>query len=201
MLFNSLRPEGLFYEEDFLSQDESINLVKLVDQQAWSHELGRRTQQYGFTYNYSTGRVIHKNSATLIPDFLQAIAIRLREAHLMSSTPNQVIVNEYIVNEFEVQGIAPHIDRIDDFGPEIVTLSLVEEWCMRFKKEGHDAIEVPLAVGSVAVMTGPSRFEWDHSIPARKYDRIQGLRRQRHRRVSLTFRLVLPNRHQKENND
>jgi hypothetical protein len=49
----------------------------------------------------------------------------------MHKIPDQVIVNEYLVNETATQGIAPHKDHVQDFGPVIATLSLVEGWQMR----------------------------------------------------------------------
>jgi alkylated DNA repair dioxygenase AlkB len=43
---------------------------------------------------------------------------------------------------------------------------------------------------SLLVLTGPARFEWRHSIPARKSDEFEGRRLPRNRRVSLTYRNV-----------
>jgi hypothetical protein len=40
------------------------------------------------------------------------------------------------------------------------------------------------------VFSGEARYNWLHSIAQRKVDRVDGLLRFRHRRVSLTFRKV-----------
>jgi alkylated DNA repair protein alkB family protein 8 len=39
-------------------------------------------------------------------------------------------------------------------------------------------------------MTGEARYNWLHSIASRKIDKVDGLLKFRHRRVSLTFRKV-----------
>jgi alkylated DNA repair dioxygenase AlkB len=44
--------------------------------------------------------------------------------------------------------------------------------------------------GSLLVLAGPARYDWRHSIPARKSDRIGDQVISRGRRVSLTFRTV-----------
>jgi alkylated DNA repair dioxygenase AlkB len=45
--------------------------------------------------------------------------------------------------------------------------------------------------GSLYVMQGEARYQWKHSIPSRKTDVYGQGRIQRHRRVSLTFRIVI----------
>jgi alkylated DNA repair dioxygenase AlkB len=52
-------------------------------------------------------------------------------------------------------------------------------------------VGVPLAPGSLSVMTGPSRYTWKHAIVARKSDPGPFGRVQRGRRVSVTFRTVV----------
>lgn len=44
---------------------------------------------------------------------------------------------------------------------------------------------------SLLVLTGSARYEWSHTIPARKSDVIDGRRVGRKRRISLTFRRVI----------
>jgi alkylated DNA repair dioxygenase AlkB len=108
----------------------------------------------------------------------------------MQKIPDQVIVNEYLVDESNTQGIAAHKDHVQDFGPVIVTLSLVEGWQMRFTREGHNYVDHLLEPGSIAVLEGKSRYEWEHSIPPRKFEREGGIKTPRQRRVSVTFRTV-----------
>jgi alkylated DNA repair dioxygenase AlkB len=44
---------------------------------------------------------------------------------------------------------------------------------------------------SLIVLSGPARYEWQHAIPARKSDLINGIKTERACRVSLTFRKVI----------
>lgn len=50
---------------------------------------------------------------------------------------------------------------------------------------------VPLAPGSLLVMTGPARYTWRHAIAPRKSDPGPTGRVPRGRRVSVTFRTLL----------
>lgn len=189
-LFPDQLPAGLSYIDDFVSAEECKALTELIDILPWAQDIERRTQHYGYHYDYATGRVGKPGSAPDMPPQIRVIGERLYMDGLVPVIPDQVIVNEYVVDETVVQGIAAHRDRVDDFGEVIATISLVEEWAMCFTREGEAPLEVMLAVGSVAAMTGPSRYEWEHSIRARKFDRVDGVRRKRNRRVSLTFRTV-----------
>ena len=116
------------------------------------------------------------------------LAARLYDEQVMRHVPDQVIVNEYLVDETKTQGIAAHVDHVRDFGPVVVTLSLLEGWSMRFTREGHNYVDHLLEPGSIAVLAGASRYEWQHSIPPRKFEREGGFKTPRQRRVSVTFR-------------
>lgn len=188
--FTDNLPEGLSYTPIWLSPTQQASLLQLIDTSKWSVDLGRRTQHYGRRYNYSTGRVEGPDSAPPLPTLFNDLAERLYEERVMHKVPDQVIVNEYLVDETATQGIAPHKDHVQDFGPVIVTLSLVEGWQMRFTREGHNYVDHLLEPGSIAVLAGESRYEWEHSIPPRKFEREGGIKTLRQRRVSVTFRTV-----------
>lgn len=190
-LFDRPRPPGLKLVEGFVDSESAAALQTLLDSQLWLSTLDRRTQHYGRAYDYHSGRVGTPGSAPpLLPELL-SIAGRLRHEGLMSEVPDQCIVNEYDATGERPQGIAAHRDRVDDFGPEIATISLCEEWVMRFTQPEAEAIDLALPVGSCAVMTGPARYEWMHAIPARKFDRLGSQRHRRGRRISITFRKAI----------
>ena len=188
--FTDHLPEGLGYTPMWLHQTQQDSLLQLIDTSKWSVDLGRRTQHYGRRYNYSTGRVERPDSAPQLPTLFNDLAERLYEERVMQQIPDQVIVNEYLVDENTTQGIASHRDHVQDFGPVIVTLSLLEGWSMRFTRAGHSYIDHLLEPGSIAVLAGQSRYEWEHSIPPRKFEREGGIKTLRQRRVSVTFRTV-----------
>jgi alkylated DNA repair dioxygenase AlkB len=51
-----------------------------------------------------------------------------------------------------------------------------------------ESIELVLPQRSILVMEGTARYRFTHEIKARKFDQIDGMKRHRKRRVSLTFR-------------
>jgi alkylated DNA repair dioxygenase AlkB len=69
-------------------------------------------------------------------------------------------------------------------------VSLLESWVMRFTRSPDESVDVVLPRLSVAILTGPARFEWLHGIQPRQYDRIAGVRVRRNRRLSATFRTI-----------
>jgi alkylated DNA repair dioxygenase AlkB len=188
--FEDYLPEGLVYTPMWISQNQQDSLLQLIDSSTWSVDLGRRTQHYGRRYNYATGRVEGPDSAPQLPTLFNDLAERLYEERVMQKIPDQVIVNEYLVDATNTQGIAAHKDHVQDFGPVIVTLSLLEGWSMRFTRVGHNYVDHLLEPGSIAVLEGESRYAWEHSIPPRKFEREGGIKIPRQRRVSVTFRTV-----------
>ncbi len=107
----------------------------------------------------------------------------LHENGLFLTKPNQVIINEYLPG----QGIGRHVDCAPCFGPQIATLSLGSPCEMHFRNVvTGEVINLTLAVNSLLILNGPSRYDWTHEISARKAD--NGISRTR--RVSVTFRTV-----------
>lgn len=186
-LFDDSPPiPGLICVPGFLSEPHS--LLDTIDRMPWLNDLSRRVQHYGWRYDYKA-RSVHRDAFLgPLPGFLQDVAADLFSAGLMECVPDQAIVNEYLPG----QGIAAHIDCEPCFGPEIASISLGDEYPMRFTHtvtgEAHD---VWLPVGSACVMRGPARYEWKHEIVKRKSDQFGGARKQRKRRVSVTFRTAI----------
>ncbi len=181
---------GLSYSRDFISVAEERELLDRIEAHQWDGRMQRRVQHYGWRYDYKARRVDESQRLGPLPDWLDGLASRLVDAGLMPRKPDQVIINEYIAN----QGIAKHIDA-RTFEEHVAMLSLREEWPMVFKKGGRgkkgtgDYHEHVLAPRSVAVLGGPARWDWTHEIPKRK--KLPGSKRDRGRRVSLTFRRVI----------
>jgi alkylated DNA repair dioxygenase AlkB len=99
-----------------------------------------------------------------------------------------IAVNEYLPG----QGISAHVDCVPCFGPRIATLSLGAACVMLFRHPRTGArVERMLNPGSLLVLAGPARSQWRHEIPARKSDVVDGVRRARGRRVSVTFRTIV----------
>lgn len=73
----------------------------------------------------------------------------------------------------------------------IASLSLAGHAVMEMRL-GSQAFAVLLPARSLLIMAGPARYCWQHYIPHRKADWVNGcLLPRSHRRVSFTFRKVL----------
>ena len=182
---------GLKYTPGFLSEDEENEIIEKIDKvpENWSTELKRRVQHFGWRYNYKAGQVDRSMRIGPLPDWADKLAKRLVDRDLVPVKPDQLIVNEYRGD----QGISKHVDSKASFDDHIATISLLESWEMVFRK-GNETHRLLLEKGSVAVLSGPSRSEWTHEIPARKNELVSSIaggkkqKKLRGRRVSLTFR-------------
>jgi alkylated DNA repair dioxygenase AlkB len=181
-------PPGIQLLPDYISVDEECDLVSQVDGSIWSNELSRRVQHYGFRYDYRKRTVDQSMRLGPLPDWLQQQAIRLFEGGIFEQVPDQVIINEYVPG----QGIAAHVDCEPCFGPTIASLSLCAPIVMVFEsRRTREVIEVDLPPSSLLVLSGEGRYDWTHSIQARRADTIKATTRPRERRISLTFRTVI----------
>ncbi|MGW0969967.1 alpha-ketoglutarate-dependent dioxygenase AlkB [Streptomyces sp. NPDC002516] len=186
----SLAVPGLRYIADWLTPDASQSLLSIVDAAEWSGQLKRRVQHYGHRYDYGRRTVSDDRQAPAppLPTWAREAAARLASEGLMDQEAEQVIVNEYQPG----QGISAHVDCLPCFGPVIAAISLGSGCHMDFTSPVDGAkLAVPLAPGSLLVMTGPARYTWRHAIAARKSDPGTTGRVPRGRRVSVTFRALL----------
>ena len=196
---------GLIYLEGVLTPELSQEIVSWLDQQTWSNKLKRRTQHYGYEYDYSS-RSVSPKPTTPIHGPIKVVANWLARTGLI--TPTQCIVNEYLRD----QGISAHTDS-NQFGPVVVSISLLQPCNMIFSK-GEEKLSksratpellwpaqtsrvkhsVTLMPNSMVAMTGEARSVYRHEIPVRKtvtmpdgstYHKPDG-----YRRISLTFRTL-----------
>ena len=187
---------GLKFIEGFLTLEEEDACVQRVDAaiDQWRDDLSRRVQHYGWRYDYKARAITPDMHIGALPDWLSRLAHKLyNETGLFDKVPEQVIVNEYLPG----QGIATHIDH-PGFGPTVCTISLLDDWEMDFSEDWKDKSPALLRRGSCVLLTGASRSVWQHGIAPRKTESLESGRRNRRRRLSLTFRTVVnrdgPNR-------
>jgi alkylated DNA repair dioxygenase AlkB len=174
---------GLRILEEFVTADEETALLREVDQNPWPPDLHRRTQHYGYRYHYKGRRAGPEDYLGPLPEWLQRVGRRIA-AHVAMAMPDQVIVNEYLPG----QGIAPHIDLPDRFGPVVATISLGADIQIDFRAPSGEHAPLLVPRCSLLVLTDDARYIWKHSIAGRLTDPRFGLHRAR--RVSLTFRTV-----------
>jgi len=178
---------GLRYVPGFVDEPWEAELLSAIDAQPWLGDLKRRVQHYGYRYDYKARRVDPSMYLGPLPDWALPLVVRLTDGNVMPSAPDQLIVNEYEPG----QGISPHVDCVPCFGPVICSVTLGSSCMMKFSAGADERREwLLLERGSLLVLAGPARYDWRHSIPARKSDRIGDQVISRGRRVSLTFRTV-----------
>ena len=184
--------KGLFYLPDLGIDGQAI--IAELDKQEWKpvtqSAQSRKVQHYGFSYDYASGKV-----ATVCEDIPPClIGLRRMLADFCIDTglagaqyePNQCIVNDYQPG----QGISKHIDAAG-YGPVIGCFTLGSGAVMTFRHQ--DRIEDwYVQPDSLYVMTGDARSQWTHEMASRKSDKVNGEMVKRGRRVSVTFRSVIP---------
>lgn len=180
-------PEGLCLTLDFITEAEEQEIVTWLDTQSWSTALTRRTQHYGYIYDY-TRKNVQMTPTTPISGPLERIAERL-SAIVNDFKPTQCIVNEYTRS----QGIAPHIDNLS-FGPIIISISLLADTVMVFTRNS-EVFERLLPRRSFVMLSGPARYEYKHSINKNvtyisPTTHLKVTKPHDYRRISLTYRTL-----------
>ena len=168
---------GLFLFPDFISDKEEKNLLTKIDEQEWCLDLKRRTQHYGFKYDYTKKRINDSMRAQDIPEWMHPIQKLVTP--LFDKEPDQIIVNEYEPG----QGISPHVDCVPCFGPVIASLTLQSPTLMdlRVRYSRKTDFTIQLTPRSLLLLEREARFDFAHSIP----------RQEDTRRVSVTFRTII----------
>jgi alkylated DNA repair dioxygenase AlkB len=172
---------GLRYVSSYLDATTHDELLAAADTGPWRQAGDRRMQIYGYSYDLRKGGAYRVED---LPPWAQQLAIRLERDGLMRDVADQLIVNEYSAG----QGIPPHVDaplhrhdRVDQSRVELRDGVHESELGKQF-----------LEPRSALVIAGEARHKWKHAIPARTADQWQGREKPRTRRISLTFRKVLP---------
>lgn len=160
---------GLTYLDDFLTVEEEKQLLEKINSFEWSNKLSRKTQHYGYLYDYSNPK---KEKTTPIPDCFDSIINKLNTIYNIH--PDQLIINEYKPGQF----ISPHIDNIQLFEDNIASISLGSECTIQFINQ-NDIYKIVAERRSIIILSGDSRYNYTHEIIKNSNSGI---------RVSLTFR-------------
>lgn len=181
--------KGLTYQDNFITPEGEAKLIGWIDLRPWSNTIRRRTQHYGYVYDYKKRAINLSMKTEDLPDWGKSIAAKLYEEKLMPYLADQMIINEYQPG----QGIAPHVDCEPCFEDTIVSISLGSGCDIDFSPVGNPRriLTQWLAPQSALAITGEARYQWRHGIVGRKTDVYQGIEIERTRRISLTFRKVI----------
>jgi alkylated DNA repair dioxygenase AlkB len=174
------QPEGFAYAREFISvQEESdlaarIGTLPLEPFRFQGFLAKRRVVSYGWRYDFDRARF---EETEPIPGFL--LPVRARAARFAGLQPDEiahVLLTEYAPGT----PIGWHRDR--PVFEDVVGVSLLSACTFRFRrKRGPKWERYSLAIEprSIYLMRGPSRWEWEHSIPEVE-----------HARYSITFRTL-----------
>lgn len=170
----SVKPQGLGYFPNYITEEEETELLNNVNSGEWSNELSRRVQHFGYKYDYRTRAL--GPSIQPLPDWSTPLLERTE------FTAQQLIINEYTPG----QSIGRHTDS-NVFDTPILIVSLGSHCTMVFRKAAR-TYSILLERRSLVVMDGECRWYWTHEIVPRTHDNLKA----RTTRVSLTFRKIKP---------
>ena len=191
------KPEGLFYSENYLTLEDHDFLFSLLKDKnfCWDNQPQRReVKQYGQIYNYRKQNF--EEMFEEIPDWLTPYTKKLQLDGVFTDEPNQIIINKYRQTGNRNWSIPPHIDSPVLFGKSIASISLghscVVEFCKAHHGEDPEIIDkLTISPCSLYYMTGPSRYDYYHRIPDKKYNSQIDPLSEKNVRISLTFRNVI----------
>lgn len=177
-------PEGFEYQAEVVSlreEDSLLDRVRELPLKEFEFQgfIGkRRTVSFGWHYDFND-RSLRK--AEDIPAFL----ISLREVAAGFSGLDPTQLQQVLVTEYDAgASIGWHRDK-NVFG-DVIGISLLSPCRFRFRRKVASAWERASFTAeprSAYLLRGPSRTEWEHSIPA-----VDSLR------YSITFRNLRENR-------
>jgi alkylated DNA repair dioxygenase AlkB len=175
-------PEGFRYQPDFLTANEEHDLVeRFADLPFKEFEFRgyrgkRRVLSYGWQYDFNRMELQRTED---MPAFLLPLRERAaRLAGLEASDFQHVLLTEYAAGA----GIGWHKDK--PMFAEVVGISLGSPCVFRFRRKAGakwERASVVTEPRSAYLLQGPSRTEWEHSIPD-----VNSLR------YSITFRNFKP---------
>ena len=173
-------PEGFAHRAELITASVESALLAQVRELPFrefefhGHTGKRRVVSFGWRYEFAARRLEKAND---IPDFLLPLRGHAAAfAGLDAGALQHVLVTEYHAGA----GIGWHRDK-SVFG-DVIGVSLLAPCVFRLRRrsgEGWERVNVIAEPRSVYVLRGPSRTEWEHSIPP-----VDSLR------YSVTFRSV-----------
>lgn len=159
-------PEGLLCHSDFLGRDEEQALAGRISALPFrpfefQGFLGKReTVSFGWSYRFDGSGLA---PAEPIPDWL--LPVRARAAAVAGLAPDS-LEHALLIRYGPGAGLGWHRDRpvFDD----VIGISLLSPAPLRFRRKQDDKwrrFTLSAEPRSLYLLRGPSRTEWEHSIP------------------------------------
>jgi alkylated DNA repair dioxygenase AlkB len=167
LLFQDPAIAGLDYEEDIISQAEERQLLdrllglELAPFRFHGFIGNRKTVSFGWRYDFDDASFTRTEP---IPDWLQPV--RERAAAFAGLRPEE-FVHALLARYDPGAGIGWHRDR--DVFEKVVGLSLNTPATLRFRQrtaDGFRRFSQKVEPRSAYLLSGASRWDWEHSIPA-----------------------------------
>jgi len=159
-------PQGFRYQPDLITPDEEQALLERVRELPFKefdfhgYKGKRRVVSFGWKYDFSRRSL---DKVDDIPPFLQSVRdIAAAFAGLPTTALQHVLVTEYSPGA----GIGWHRDKA--VFDEVIGISLLASCTFRLRRKAGTKWErysITAEPRSAYLMSGPSRTEWEHSIP------------------------------------
>ena len=163
---SSKLPEGFRYQSNLITFTEEtallddIRVLPFREFEFHGYTGKRRVVSFGWQYDFSARKLQKAND---MPPFLRELREKAGEfAGIEPEKLQQVLVTEYAAGA----GIGWHRDKAV-FG-EVVGVSLLSACTFRLRRkrgEKWDRVSITAEPRSAYLLSGPSRTEWEHSIP------------------------------------
>jgi len=165
LLFETPLISGLDYREELVSAEEERGLIQLLSHldltpfrfHGW---LGnRRTQSFGWRYDFEDASFTR---AEAIPDWLEPL--REKAANFAEVQPEK-FAHVLLARYDPGAGIGWHRDR--DVFEKVVGISLNTPATLRFRRRtgsGFRRASIEVAPRSAYLLSGESRWDWEHRI-------------------------------------
>lgn len=164
--------KGITIEYECITKQYEIELINYINRRTWNNQISRKTQHFGYRYDYRRKAL---DLTSKIPEYLYYLMVDL---DIYDEDYDQIIINRYTAGE----GINPHIDNINLFGPVIIVLSLGQD-CIYNMSLNNKSVNILIPRRSVLIMQNEARYKWKHSLKLSKD--CCGTR------YSITFRTVI----------
>ena len=98
-------------------------IIDYINNQQWNTSIKRRTQHYGYEYNYKITDSNKLKKSEDIPDIYKLIIKRI-ETIIYKKFKEVYNFDQMIINEYKLgQGISKHIDNPKIFDKYVITIS------------------------------------------------------------------------------
>jgi alkylated DNA repair dioxygenase AlkB len=177
---------GLVVRHEYIQQAQEEMLLAQIEPGPWEADFRRRNQQYGLGYGGTEERSGELSWVRDFPPWLAELAQRITSDGFLPRFPENCVINDYAPGV----GIGPHRDY-PPFGSVIAAVSLLSDVIIDFERPDK-SVRIPVLVParSLWVASGEARWKWTHGIAPRLSDVVDGEKRKRGRRISLTFRIA-----------